>query len=493
MDAGFVHVLKWDSISWRKTVFLDQFRAVTCREYTLPREDSTSQPNVWIQGKHQNRTRIRSQEPESGVREKKILILGSEFLVETNIKYVVDSNYNNTEVPADLPEEQASQSSVKVIAARSKAKLKPQRERNCWITEHYTDEREKMDWYWAIRTNSRCVRSLEESDQSSSTQSNSTAGRRWSNSILENLLSSSEIIPQKWAALVWTIDGKHAWQQEEEWNGDSSIVLMIQEQVVYFRALEGHSGTQFYWPFITGQCCDSEQLLHIYLFYWMWIQSSFYHQFWIIIWRSEFKQETNSTLSCRLILGNKDHKDPEKIDVNVPRHAQYLHNAWKRHQDAENWVDINLALKKGLKFYQTRASAIILQETLPAYCVPKVVRLKNWRSLLRKSIHVTSTTTNHDWTRGNEELGSTFEQQPVGKLVQQSFGEVQTRKTLQTNPIQTPTNLWSIGETWEHARRVCCYRWNVPFPWDRWKRLSRRTVLQIDQGNLRDLSERHSC
>ena len=42
-------------------------------------------------------------------------------------KYVVDSNCNNTEVPADLSEEQASQSSVKVIAARSKAKAKPQK------------------------------------------------------------------------------------------------------------------------------------------------------------------------------------------------------------------------------------------------------------------------------------------------------------------------------------------------------------------------------
>ena len=42
-------------------------------------------------------------------------------------KYVVDSNYDNTEVPADLPEEQASQSSVKVFAARSKAKAKPQK------------------------------------------------------------------------------------------------------------------------------------------------------------------------------------------------------------------------------------------------------------------------------------------------------------------------------------------------------------------------------
>ena len=42
-------------------------------------------------------------------------------------KFVIDSNYNNTEVPADLPEEVASQSIVKVFAARSKAKAKPQR------------------------------------------------------------------------------------------------------------------------------------------------------------------------------------------------------------------------------------------------------------------------------------------------------------------------------------------------------------------------------
>ena len=34
----------------------------------------------------------------------------------------------------------------------------------------------------------------------------------------------------------------------------------------------------------------------------------------------------------------------------------------------------------------------------------------------------------HDWTGGNDELGSTVEQQPVGKLVQQSFGEVQHAK-----------------------------------------------------------------
>ena len=40
---------------------------------------------------------------------------------------MVDSSYNNTEVPADLLEEQASPLNVKVFAARSKAKAKPQR------------------------------------------------------------------------------------------------------------------------------------------------------------------------------------------------------------------------------------------------------------------------------------------------------------------------------------------------------------------------------
>ena len=64
---------------------------------------------------------------------------------------------------------------------------------------------------------------------------------------------------------------------------------------------------------------------------------------------------------------DKNHKDPDTIDLNAPRHAQYMHKAWKRHQNAVYWVDINLAQKKGLKFYQTRSNAIILYNTLPAY------------------------------------------------------------------------------------------------------------------------------
>ena len=87
---------------------------------------------------------------------------------------------------------------------------------------------------------------------------------------------------------------------------------------------------------------------------------------------------------------DKNHKDPDTIDLNAPHHAQYMHKTWKKHQNTVYWVDINLALKKGLKFYQTRSNAIILHETLPVYCIPKVVKMEKWRSHFRESIDVTS-------------------------------------------------------------------------------------------------------
>ena len=87
---------------------------------------------------------------------------------------------------------------------------------------------------------------------------------------------------------------------------------------------------------------------------------------------------------------DENRKDPDVIDLSEPRRAQYLHKAWKSPQDAVYWVDMNLAIEKGLKFHQTRSNAIVLQETLLAYCIPKVDRMGNWRSHLRQSLHVTS-------------------------------------------------------------------------------------------------------
>ena len=49
MDAGFMSVVEIGQYFMRKDT-REQFYTVACREYTLPRNDGSSQPRGWIQG-----------------------------------------------------------------------------------------------------------------------------------------------------------------------------------------------------------------------------------------------------------------------------------------------------------------------------------------------------------------------------------------------------------------------------------------------------------
>ena len=118
-------------------------------------------------------------------------------------------------------------------------------------------------------------------------------------------------------------------------------------------------------------------------------QFAFHHQFRIDTGKLKNLSNRQTVFFLPVDPMEKNHKDRDVIDLSVPRHAQHMHKAWKRHQNAVYCVDINLALRKRLKFYQTRSNAIILHETLPAYCIPKDVRMETG-SHTRESIHVTS-------------------------------------------------------------------------------------------------------
>ena len=86
---------------------------------------------------------------------------------------------------------------------------------------------------------------------------------------------------------------------------------------------------------------------------------------------------------------NKEHKDPEKNYLEAPRLAWYKQKTWKKHQDTVYWVDIKLAQRKGFKFYQTRSNTIILYDTLPAYWIPKALKMETGENHIRESICVT--------------------------------------------------------------------------------------------------------
>ena len=125
---------------------------------------------------------------------------------------------------------------------------------------------------------------------------------------------------------------------------------------------------------------------------------------------------------------NKEHKDPDTIELGAPRLAQYMHKAWKKHQNTVYWVDINLALKKGLKFYQTRSNAIILYDTLPAYCIPKVVRMETGEVIYEK-VYASprlppKISLKHDWMKY---LGSEVARQPEGEVGRQTKSSESSR------------------------------------------------------------------
>ena len=79
------------------------------------------------------------------------------------------------------------------------------------------------------------------------------------------------------------------------------------------------------------------------------------------------------------------------------------------------WVDIKLAQKKKLKFYHTRSNAIILYNTLRAYCIPKAVRMETG-GIIYEKVYASprpppKISLRNDWMK---ELGSEVARQPEG-------------------------------------------------------------------------------
>ena len=354
---------------------------------------------------------------------------------------MIDSNNNDTEVPEDLPEEQASQLKVKNFAARSEAKAKPRR-------------REPGELPSTIPMIERKWIDVEPAEPSLSAYE-----------VLKkviHLLRHSQIVQREedGAVQFWRIKNylQSQFPQIPYWSDDSWKACLAagggakrryqyctddSGTIVYFRALQGHSGRHLIDPSLQDnviiQCGLFQQIYHVECAFNL---HSIINNGLIPGGQNSSKGQTVFFLP--IDPRDKSHQDPAHIDFSVPRRAQYLHSAWRKHQDVVFWVDINLAIRKGLTLYQTRSNAIILQGTLPAFCIPKVVRLNTGEVLCEKAYMSPrpppKISLRHDWARGELPLGSTIDQQPEGEVVRQSQEEVARRaKFFQTiQPIPKP-------------------------------------------------------
>ena len=66
--------------------------------------------------------------------------------------------------------------------------------------------------------------------------------------------------------------------------------------IVYFRALQGHSGRNLMDPSLQDNVVIPSNFFQYIYQNWMCVQPSFCHQLWINTWRSKFEQETDSIL-----------------------------------------------------------------------------------------------------------------------------------------------------------------------------------------------------
>ena len=378
-EAGFMRVVEVGQYFVTKDPGdFRQFQSVACREYTLPRDDPASQTKRWIQGnmrigpvlevttsfqhfKYGIEIRIESvnqDDSHSWVR-----------ISYGTVKYEIEFVEDNTENPADPQEEQIPQTSTSVVAARSKAKAKPQ-------------PRESTGTTATIPIHERRWIDMEPSKQDLDSYDLS---KKVINLPRHNqTLQREEDVAIEFCKIKFHLRNHHS--QIQNWSDDRWKACLAAGgrskrryqycsdnlgTIIYLRALQGHSGSNLIDPTL-----QDNVLIGTGIFPYIYHVGCTFNLHSIInnglVPGGQNLSRRQTVFFLPVDPRDESHKDPEYFDFSVPRLARYMHSVWKRHQDAVFWVDIDLGIKEGLVFYQTRSNAIILQGTLPAHCILKL-------------------------------------------------------------------------------------------------------------------------
>ena len=305
--------------------------SITCREFSLPRDDKSTDLKCWIQGntnigpvlevatsylqgKHGVEIRIESVNKDnshSWVR----ISHGLNKLVTD----MIDKKY-------DVNEQEISTINTEEFAlASSKAKAKPRRPINYLFISYFKDfsySWKKVDWYWTRNSDRSSLSSGKKTEYSSPTRW-ITSRRRWSDRIQKTEKGSSE---QVWAfsILVW-------WNMEEQ---DS-------------RRRDNKNRFQF--------CTDRQDKKFFTFEFFKVIQDAnnvlIPNNLFECIYHIGCAFNLHSIMNSGLIAGGqnssrdrqtvfftavnpmqKNHQDKKEVDLTKPRLASYKQR-WKVHQD----------------------------------------------------------------------------------------------------------------------------------------------------------------
>ena len=299
-EAGFMRVVEVGQFFMTKdTGAFRQFQSVACRRYTLPRDDPASEAKGWIQGNMrigpvlEVTTSFQHFKYGIEIRIKSVNQDDSHSWVRISygtVKYVIDSIEDNTENPADPKEEQTPQTSSSVVAARSKAKAKPQPREFAGTTTIPLRERRWID----IEPSKQDLDSYDLSKKVINLLRHNETLHREEDEAIEfykiKFLRDHHSQIQNWSDDRWKACLAAGGGSKRRYQYCSDNLGTI----IYLRVLQGHSGSNLIDPTLLDNVLIGPGILHLPC--GKHIQSLFHCQQWIVTWRSKFEQKTNGVL-----------------------------------------------------------------------------------------------------------------------------------------------------------------------------------------------------
>ena len=184
--------------------------------------------------------------------------------------------------------------------------------------------------------------------------------------------------------------GRVSWQNGKE-TRKISIVLILQEKFFTFPALQGHSGRNPIYPTLQDNVLIPNNFFEYISHIGCAIKVHSITKSGLIARGPKSSRDRQTVLFTSVNPMHKNPKDPQELDLTKPRLALYKQK-WTVHQDTVYWDDIQLAQKKGLKFYQNK-----IESNPPWRHTPSLLYLESdcdeiCRNQVPESVCVTSTT-----------------------------------------------------------------------------------------------------